>query len=305
MRRPHTLHVLHFSDKTCALNTLALRSVWKTVCDSKTRGSGMKFGHSLVVGLVLFLFQGRDPLEAAALREITTIMGLEGHSETVALRSTERLPDGFGKARLERKGSTTDIEVEIGAMKPASLFGGDYNTYVLWIVSPDREMLNLGELVLDGTRSRLHSTTNLPAFAILITAEPHYLVRAPSAFVVLENRPNKRGSRIQYPVLEGVYNFERATLEHVKQARGKVYTEVKQAFTALRLARRAGAADLATGELLLAERALDKTVALLRQGMNRSEIEAQARETVRFAVAAQHLAEDRAFSGAEGGVGLP
>ena len=253
----------------------------------------MKFGHSLVVGLVLFLFQGRDPLEAAALREITTIMGLEGHSETVALRSTERLPDGFGKARLERKGSTTDIEVEIGAMKPASLFGGDYNTYVLWIVSPDREMLNLGELVLDGTRSRLHSTTNLPAFAILITAEPHYLASTPSAFVVLENKPNKRSSRIQHPVVEGVYNFQRSNLDDVKEAKGKVHTEVKQAFTAFRLAERAGAADFATYELRLAGRSLDETLHLSHTGIHRNEIEAQARHTVRLAVAAQHLAQDR------------
>src|SRR5439155_26570699 len=40
MRKPYTLHVLHFTDKTCVLNTLALRSVWKTICESKTRGAG-------------------------------------------------------------------------------------------------------------------------------------------------------------------------------------------------------------------------------------------------------------------------
>jgi hypothetical protein len=260
----------------------------------------MKFIGSFVIGSVVFLFQGQDSFHAAALRETATIAYPQGHSETVKLRPTDRLEGAFGAARVERKGRTTDIEVEIRSMKPASLFGGDYNTYVLWIVSQDRQMVNLGELVLEGTRSSLHSTTNLAAFGILITAEPHYLVSAPSAFVVLENRPpGKSSSRIQYPVLEGVYNFERATLNNVNQAKGKVHTEVKQAFTALRLAQREAAAVLANDELLLARRALDKTLQLLQQGTERSEIEAQARETIRLAVAAQHIAQDRAFSALE------
>jgi len=253
----------------------------------------MKFGCRLAISLIIFLFERQNLVHAATLREATTVTCSEGHTETVDLRSTERLAGASGEARLERNGRSTDIEVEIRAMRPASLFGGDYNTYVLWIVSPDRQMVNLGELLLEGNRSRIHSTTRLTTFAILITAEPHYLASTPSAFVVLENKPNKRSSRIQHPVVEGVYNFQRSNLDDVKEAKGKVHTEVKQAFTAFRLAERAGAADFATYELRLAGRSLDETLHLSHTGIHRNELEAQARHTVRLAVAAQHLAQDR------------
>jgi len=199
---------------------------------------------------------------------------------------------------VERRGGITSVAAEIGGMKPATLFGGDYNTYVLWVVSPDGQVSNLGEFLLDGTRSSLQATTDLSTFALFVTAEPHFLVTAPSSFLVLENEPDKQGRNIRYPVLQGVYNFERGSLEDVKEAKGRVHTEVKQAFTAVRLAHRAGARVLAKEELSQAQRALDETLRLFHQRADQNEIAAQARETVRLAVAAQNLAEGRAFLGA-------
>src|SRR5207249_7056046 len=86
----------------------------------------------------------------------------------------------------------------------------------------------------------LAASTDATSFAVLVTAEPHFLVSAPSAFVVLENRPARQAPGIRYQLLEGVYNFERSSLDDVKPAKGRVHTEVKQAFTAVRLAQRAG-----------------------------------------------------------------
>jgi hypothetical protein len=183
-------------------------------------------------------------------------------------------------------------------MKPASLVGGDYNTYVLWVVPPGGRAENLGELQLDGERAALAASTDATSFAVLVTAEPHFLVSAPSAFVVLENRPARQAPGIRYQLLEGVYNFERSSLDDVKPAKGRVHTEVKQAFTAVRLAQRAGAARLAPEELNEAQRALDETFDLWRRRVDRMEIATQAHETVRLALTAQRLAEDRAFLGA-------
>jgi hypothetical protein len=233
-----------------------------------------------------------------ASREALAITVHPGVTERIQLRSTDRLPDAAGEARVERKGGTTEIELNLDSMKPASLFGGDYNTYVLWVVPPQGLVQNLGELQLEGNHSRLHASTEAAAFALLVTAEPHYLVITPSPFVVLENKPVSQGPRVRYQLLEGVYNFERSSLADVKEAKGKVHTEVKQAFTAVRLAQRADAARLAPEELREAQRALDQTLNLWRSTVDRSEIAAQARETVRLALAAQHLAEDRAFQGA-------
>ena len=108
----------------------------------------------------------------------------------------------------------------------------------------------------------------------------------------------KSGAKVSYRVQEGVYNFERASLEGVKHARGPVFTAVKQARTAVRLAQRAGALELAQPELIEAEQALDVTFNRLHAGGNRNEIDALARRTVRLAAGAQSLALGRAFENA-------
>jgi hypothetical protein len=48
--------------------------------------------------------------------------------------------------------------------------------------------VNLGEVLVGGNdRSKLTATTDLQAFALIVTAEPYYAVRQPSNVVVLEN----------------------------------------------------------------------------------------------------------------------
>ena len=264
-----------------------MRLIWKRGFMKTSRGVSI---------VTLFLFAcGSAIFSADAQREISA---LTVHPEGVTkfqLRSTDRLPDAAGDVRVERRGGMTEIEVHLDSLKPASLFGGDYNTYVLWIMPPRGPAENAGEFHVDGNRSSLHTSTDAGTFALLVTAEPHYLVSMPSPFVVLET-PSEPGARlIRYQPVQGVYNFERSTLAHSKQARGQVHTEVRQAFTAVRLAQRAEAARFAPEALKEAQDALDKTLDLWRRRVDRSEIAAQGRATVRLAVTAQHLAEDRAF----------
>src|SRR5437660_1397867 len=88
---------------------------------------------TVVIGC-LSIREGRS--EPNALRTGAVIQCTQGTSKRIALRSTERLPGASGTVQVERKGGMTEIEAEIDSMKPASLFGGDYNTYVLWVVPP-------------------------------------------------------------------------------------------------------------------------------------------------------------------------
>src|SRR5881296_3883695 len=156
----------------------------------------MKNLRPVPVFMLLLFAYGTAVLCRDAGQKISAITVRSGVSERIRLRSTDRLPDAAGEARVERKGGTTEIEVNLESMKPASLFGGDYNTYVLWAVPPRGAAQNLGELQLEGERTRLHAGTNAETFALLVTAEPHYLVTMPSAFVVLTNQPNPQGQRI-------------------------------------------------------------------------------------------------------------
>ncbi len=73
-------------------------------------------------------------------------------------------------------------------MKSPPRFGNEYLTYIMWAISPEGRAVNLGEvLVGDNHRSKLDVTTDLQAFALVVTAEPYYAVREPSNVVVIEN----------------------------------------------------------------------------------------------------------------------
>jgi outer membrane protein OmpA-like peptidoglycan-associated protein len=80
------------------------------------------------------------------------------------------------------------VKAEFGNLQSPKTFGNEYLTYILWAISPEGRAVNLGEvLVGDDRRSKLHVTTDLQAFALIVTAEPYYAVRQPSNVVVLEN----------------------------------------------------------------------------------------------------------------------
>jgi hypothetical protein len=259
-------------------------------------GSSIRIAGAVLIAVLALPFSGQVALaESDAVHQAWAVTCAEGTSLKVSMRSTERLPEASGAVRVERRGGTTAIEVDLDSMKPASLFGGDYNTYVLWVVPPSGPAENAGEIFLDGNRGRLSASTPAHTFALLVSAEPHYLVQAPSAFVVLESNPGGEGPAIEQPLVQGIYNFSRSTLDDVKKAKGEVHTEVRQAFTAVQLAKRAGAVTLAGGELAEAEEALDHTLNLWHERKDRTQIAAQARETVRLAVAAQRLAQGRAL----------
>ena len=149
----------------------------------------MKVGRRVCLEFFVFLLFACSTavLCRDAARETSAISVRSGVAERIHLRSTDRLPDAAGEARVERKGGMTEIELNLDSLKPASLFGGDYNTYVLWVVPPRGPVENHGQLQLEGNQSRLHASTEATAFALLVTAEPHFLVTAPSAFVILEN----------------------------------------------------------------------------------------------------------------------
>jgi outer membrane protein OmpA-like peptidoglycan-associated protein len=101
---------------------------------------------------------------------------------------TALLPSADGKAKVRSKRGTMEVEAEFGNLQSPTTFGGEYLTYVMWAISPEGRPVNLGEVLVGGNgRSKLTATTNLQAFALIVTAEPYYAVRQPSNVVVLEN----------------------------------------------------------------------------------------------------------------------
>ena len=111
-----------------------------------------------------------------------------GGASDIGFAGTSLLPAAEGKAKVRTKRGTMEVEAEFGNLQPPTTFGSEYLTYVLWAISPEGRAANLGE-VLVGTndRSKLTATTDMQAFALIVTAEPYFAVRQPSNVVVLEN----------------------------------------------------------------------------------------------------------------------
>src|SRR6266436_647963 len=106
----------------------------------------------------------------------------------INFQGTDLMPGATGEAKVESKRGALEIEVEFSGLDRPTSFGNEYLTYVLWAISPEGRPVNIGEvLVGDNHRSKLDVTTDLQAFALIVTAEPYYAVRRPSNVVVLEN----------------------------------------------------------------------------------------------------------------------
>jgi len=130
----------------------------------------------------------------------TTVAVTYPLDETVVVkfRGTTLLPRLKGEAKVKRAGRRgTRVELAIDNLPRANELGGIYTTFVLWAISPDGHVDNLGEIKRGGSpyiASKLDVTTPLQSFALIVTAEPHFLMKVPSRMVVLENLPPQRGN---------------------------------------------------------------------------------------------------------------
>jgi outer membrane protein OmpA-like peptidoglycan-associated protein len=167
---------------------------------------------------------------------------------------TDLMPTAAGEARVESKRGALEVEAEFSGLDRPTSFGNEYLTYVLWAISPEGRSVNIGEvLVGDNRRSKLDVTTDLQAFALIVTAEPYYAVRRPSNVVVLENaiRPDTEGATTEsvdakYELIDRGgyiptgYRFDPVVIN------AKLPLEFFEARNAVRIAKSAGAETFAT-----------------------------------------------------------
>ncbi|MGB6869118.1 MAG: OmpA family protein [Acidobacteriaceae bacterium] len=175
-----------------------------------------------------------------------------GEATKVDFAGTTLMPTANGWARVENKRGNLAITAEFGDLDRPTAFGGEYLTYVMWAISPEGHPVNLGEVLVGGNhRSKLHATTDLQSFALIVTAEPYYAVRQPSNVVVLENvvRADTQGTTeaisAKYELLERGgyiptgYKFDPVVLK------AKLPLEFFEARNAVRIAQAEGAEEYA------------------------------------------------------------
>ncbi len=211
-------------------------------------------------------------------------------STQIDFRGTELMPLAKGEARVNSQMGSTKIETYLQKMSPASQYGPEYMTFVLWGITPEGRPANLGEVVLEGDHAKLLSTTDLQSFGLIVTAEPYFAVTQPSDVVVAENfvRNDTTGTIQQvdakYELLQrGQYVMNRSQYQPVKvDPKGPL--QLAEAENAVEIARLAGADRYAADTMQKATVDLQNARDFLnRKGGDRKASETNAREATQMA----------------------
>ena len=223
-------------------------------------------------------------------------------STMIGFQGTPLLPLAKGDAKVDSKQGSIVVSASFKNMQPAQMFGKEYLTYVLWAITPEGKPNNLGELLLDGDKSKLTATTNLQSFGMIVTAEPYFAVNMPSDVVVLENvvRAYTVGTVQQvtanYELLQrGEYTYDMSKArDPITNFSPKVPLEVYEARNAVGIAQSAGAETLAPDAYQKAVSSLQQAEALLPKKSNQKQVIAAARDAVQTAADARTIALRRA-----------
>jgi outer membrane protein OmpA-like peptidoglycan-associated protein len=235
---------------------------------------------------------------------------LQGGTTKVDFHGTDLLQRAEGEARVDGKKTNFEIEVKFQGVEPATKFGLEFLTYVLWAVSPEGRPVNLGELNLDHSgNAHLKAYTDLQTFGMIVTAEPYFAVTQPGNMVVMESAPltGSTGENIdaRYElVTRGTYS---STNTHIQDAifgiDSKTPLELFEARNALRIAHIAAADKYAAAIISKAGQQLMHAEEVYRQKQNKAAIEAAAKEATETAeearmMAVKQKAEDEAQAAA-------
>jgi outer membrane protein OmpA-like peptidoglycan-associated protein len=221
-----------------------------------------------------------------------------GGATTVDFRGTDLMPQVEGHAKVDGKAGRLAISAELTHMLPASSFGGQYLTYVLWAITPEGRAVNLGEILPgDNGKDKIDVTTDLQAFGLIVTAEPYYSVTHPSNKVVAENilRQETKGFEepidARFDVLEGAQYTIDVPADQLPATRAdqKVPLDLLEARNAVAIAKAAGAKQYAPDSLAKAEDMLQRAEDYLQRKQGRTPIGTAARGATQMAEDARVL----------------
>jgi outer membrane protein OmpA-like peptidoglycan-associated protein len=198
--------------------------------------------------------QGLERSRAIASSDVLSAISLFNYQERrkseLILRATPVISTGEGGARIEYQSGNANISAEVKRMPPPAQLG-PYTTYVLWALTPDGRASNEGVLAgSEGGSGEIQTQHAASQFALIVTAEPHFAVSAPSTMVVLYNvGKDVRGAETKIASL-----FERADYSALVPiaANGRP-VELIQAEYSLAIANATGAKEFVPNQYSAAE----------------------------------------------------
>jgi outer membrane protein OmpA-like peptidoglycan-associated protein len=259
---------------------------------------------TLALLLILTAFNSTTIAQSDADRKTLAITYPLNQTVYVAFSPTTRLPRLTGQATVKRQGRRgTRVELNMTDVPRAYELGSVYTTFVLWAISPDGHVDNLGEIKRSGSvlvDTKIDVTTPLQTFALIVTAEPHFLVKVPSRMVILENRApiSTRAVPIETMQVQYIGNssdyFRDVSVPPMADAN---FTSTPIALLgarqAIKLARFAGADQDAPNELRAAQADLEQAESAWRMKEADRDVDILARQAIGSGTRAEELAVAR------------
>jgi outer membrane protein OmpA-like peptidoglycan-associated protein len=213
-------------------------------------------------------------------------------STRIGFRGTALMPEARGEAKVQSEQGVIKINAEMEKLGPATQFGHEYLTYVMWAITPEGRATNVGEVLLNHSgRTKLDATTQLQSFGLIVTAEPYFAVTQPSDVVVMENfvRTDTVGTieevDAKYELLQRgqyVLNVKPGDI-HPRELNSKVPLELYEARNAVEIARWTGAEQYAGDTFQKAVVGLENAEGYLIGRAGKKPIGTVAREAVQMA----------------------
>jgi len=210
-------------------------------------------------------------------------------STPIDFKGTVLMPFAKGEARVEGKKGVISVSAKFEKLSPATTYGPQFLTYVLWAVTPEGRASNLGELEMDGTKAKVDGAAAFQAFALIVTAEPYFAVAQPSDVVVLENevRPDTVGSieevDAKFDLLERGDYSTITTGNESARLDPRLPLSLYEARNAVEIAKAAGAEKYANDSFQKAQQLLESAEDAQKHKAARKDVDMTAREAVQTA----------------------
>jgi outer membrane protein OmpA-like peptidoglycan-associated protein len=230
-----------------------------------------------------------------------------GGATKIDFAGTPLMPKAKGRATVRGEKGYIEIDADFNDLQPATRFGPEYLTYVVWAITPEGRATNLGELQIKGDDGDLRVTTELQAFGLIVTAEPYFAVTQPGDVVVMENVV-RDGTVGKVEVINARYELLKRGSYLMNQDPGRLKIkaldpgaplDLAEARNAVTLARFAGADRYAAETFDKADRLLTEAETARKKHRSRDAIMMPARQAAQTAedarlIALQRMAEEDA-----------
>src|SRR5712664_758869 len=248
-----------------------------------------------ILGMLAASALGQAPPSASPAKSVSRTTKAVNYRRAgaakVDFQGTELMQQASGEARVQNKGSRTEIDAKFLGLDEATKFGLEYLTYVLWAVSPGGRAVNLGEVVLKSGAGEVKAISDMQTFGMIVTAENYFAVTQPGNTVVLENvfGPATLGKveniDASYELLgRGIYSSSNTRIENaIFGIDRKTPLELFEARNSVRIAHIALADKYAAPTLAKAEQQLRSAEEVYGRKSDKKSVIAAAREVVQTA----------------------